>query len=103
MLGGNPALESNLQLVSLPSETAEPGRPEKDLEGFGGLDSLVWQEETELHTVWSTCVDAHMCSVHCTWTLRGNLHGNPLAGNLVLQTTGRDCYCCRILKTLFHG
>lgn len=36
MLGGNPALESNLQLVSLPSETAELRRTEKDLEGLGG-------------------------------------------------------------------
>lgn len=39
-LGGNPALQSNLQLVSLPSETAEPGRPGKDLEGLGNLDSF---------------------------------------------------------------
>lgn len=103
MLGVNPALESNLQLVFLPSETAELGRPEKDLEGCGGLDSLVWQEETEHHVVWSTRVDAHTCGVHRTWPLLGNLHGNSLAGNLVLQTTGHYCYCCRTLKTLFCG
>lgn len=36
MLGGNPALESNLRLVALPSETAELRRPEKDFEGLGG-------------------------------------------------------------------
>lgn len=39
-LGGNPALQSNLQLVSLPSETAEPGRPEEDVEGLGDLGSF---------------------------------------------------------------
>lgn len=58
MLGGNPALESNLQLVYLPSETAQLRRPEKDLEGLSDLGSLVWQEETEHHVVWSTHVDA---------------------------------------------
>lgn len=39
-LGGSPALQSNLQLVPLPSETAEPGRPEKGAEGLGDLDSF---------------------------------------------------------------
>lgn len=41
VLGRNPALESNLQLVSSASETAELRMPEKGLEGLGGLDSLV--------------------------------------------------------------
>lgn len=39
-LDGNPALQINLQLVSLPSEAAEPGRPEKDVEGLDDLDSF---------------------------------------------------------------
>lgn len=42
-LGGSPALESNLWL----SETAEPERSQKDLEGLGGPDNLVCQDETD--------------------------------------------------------
>lgn len=60
-LGGSPALESNLWL----SETAEPERSQKDLEGLGGPDNLVCQDETEHYVVWSTHTHTHtQCASH---------------------------------------
>lgn len=52
--------------------------------------------------VWSACVDAGMRGAYHTQPLLGNLNGNSLAGNLVLQTTEHYCCCCGTLKTLFH-
>lgn len=92
-LGGSPALESNLWL----SETAEPERSQKDLEGLGGPDNLVCQDETERYVVWST--RAHTQSVHHNWPLLGNPHGNLLAGYLILKITGQGTCCCRTSKT----